>query len=164
MLADRDHVLFEYLEKENGKTVQALFRGYSGYVQADAKSVFNLIFADAGELEKKAPDLEHDGCERVEVGCWYHARRRFWEATVAKSHVVVSPLFSRDDGHGDRFSQGTADGDLTLRPQRADLLQTVTAVAGSRRTTRTGVSRGQIERAGAVDFTAFSLPRADGRR
>jgi hypothetical protein len=55
MLADRDHVLFEYLEKENGKTIHALFRGYSGYVQADAKSVFNLVFADAGELEKKAP-------------------------------------------------------------------------------------------------------------
>jgi transposase len=87
MLADRDHILFEYLEKENGKTIHGLFRGYSGYVQADAKSVFNLIFADAGELEKKAPDLEHDGCERVEVGCWYHARRRFWEAAVAKSHV-----------------------------------------------------------------------------
>jgi transposase len=87
MLADRDHVLFEYLEKENGKTIHALFRGYSGYVQADAKSVFHLVFADAGELEKKAPDLEHDGCERVEVGCWYHARRRFWEAAVAKSHV-----------------------------------------------------------------------------
>ena len=87
MLADRDHVLFEYVEKENGKTIHALFRGYSGYVQADAKSVFNLLFADAGELEKKAPDLEHDGCERVEVGCWYHARRRFWEAAVAKSHV-----------------------------------------------------------------------------
>jgi transposase len=87
MLADRDHILFEYLEKENGKTIHGLFRGYSGYVQADAKSVFNLIFADADELEKKAPDLEHDGCERVEVGCWYHARRRFWEAAVAKSHV-----------------------------------------------------------------------------
>jgi transposase len=87
MLADRDHVLFEYLEKENGKTIHALFRGYSGYVQADAKSVFNLVFADAGELEKKAPDLEHDGCERVEVGCWYHTRRRFWEAAVAKSRV-----------------------------------------------------------------------------
>jgi len=87
MLADRDHVLFEYLDKENGKSIHALFRGYSGYVQADAKSVFNLVFADAGELAKKAPDLEHDGCERVEVGCWYHARRRFWEAAVSKSHV-----------------------------------------------------------------------------
>jgi hypothetical protein len=41
-------------------------------VQADAKSVFNLLFADALELERKASDVEHDGCERVEVGCWYH--------------------------------------------------------------------------------------------
>ncbi|MGH8309042.1 MAG: IS66 family transposase [Steroidobacteraceae bacterium] len=87
MLADRDHVLFEYLDKENGKAIQAHFRGYSGYVQADAKSVFHLVFADATELEKKAPDLEHDGCERVEVGCWYHMRRRFWEAAIAKSQV-----------------------------------------------------------------------------
>ena len=87
MLADRDHVLFEYLEKENGKAIYSLFRGYSGYVQSDAKSVFNLLFADAAELEHKASDLEHDGCERVPVGCWYHCRRRWWEAAVAKSEV-----------------------------------------------------------------------------
>lgn len=87
MLADRDHVLFEYLDKENGKTIHAHFRGYSGYVQADAKSVFNLIFADPVELESKASDVAHDGCERIEVGCWYHTRRRYWEAAVAKSQV-----------------------------------------------------------------------------
>ena len=33
------------------------------------------------------PELEHDGCSRTEVGCWYHCRRRFWEAAVAKSVV-----------------------------------------------------------------------------
>jgi transposase len=78
---------FEYLEKENGKAIYGLFRGYSGYVQSDAKSVFNLLFADAAEIECKASDLEHDGCERVPVGCWYHCRRRYWEAAVAKSEV-----------------------------------------------------------------------------
>jgi transposase len=56
-------------------------------VQADAKSVFNLIFADPVELESKASDVAHDGCERIEVGCWYHTRRRYWEAAVAKSQV-----------------------------------------------------------------------------
>ena len=87
MIADRDHILFEYLDKENGKTIHHLFRGFGGYVQADAKSVFNLLFADQEELARKAPDLEHDGKERVEVGCWYHCRRRFWEAAVAKSAI-----------------------------------------------------------------------------
>ena len=87
MIADRDHILYEYLEKENGPAIYRRFRGFSGHVQADAKSVFNLLFADEEELARKAPDLEHDGCMRVEVGCWYHCRRRFWEAAVAKSDV-----------------------------------------------------------------------------
>ena len=38
MIADRDHIVFEYLEKENGRAIHKLFRGYSGYVQSDAKS------------------------------------------------------------------------------------------------------------------------------
>ena len=28
----------------------------------------------------------------MEVGCWYHARRRFWEATVAKNAVAGEGL------------------------------------------------------------------------
>jgi transposase len=87
MIADRDHILFDYLEKENGKAIHERFRGFSGHVQADAKSVFNLLFADVDELKKKAADIEHDGCVRVEVGCWYHTRKRFWEAAVCKSQV-----------------------------------------------------------------------------
>jgi len=87
MIADREHIVFEYLEKENGPAIYDRFRGFEGYVQADAKAVFNLLFADADELARKAPDLEHDGLERVEVGCWYHCRRRFWEAAVAKDAI-----------------------------------------------------------------------------
>jgi transposase len=87
MIADRDHILYEYLEKENGKAIHALFRGFGGYVQSDAKSVFNLLFANEVELARKAPSVEHDGCERTSVGCWFHARQRFWEAAVAKSEV-----------------------------------------------------------------------------
>jgi transposase len=87
MIADRDHILFEYLEKENGKAIYERFRGFAGQVQADAKSVFNLLFADVDELKRKAPDIVHDGCVRMEVACWYHARKRFWEAAVCKSQV-----------------------------------------------------------------------------
>ena len=108
MIADRDHVLFEYLEKENGKAIYGRFRGFNGYVQSDAKSVFNLLFADAGELKQKADGLEHDGCERTAVGCWYHARKRFWEAAVSKSEVGreglvrMSRIFELDASWKDR--------------------------------------------------------------
>ena len=37
-------------------------------------------------------DVEHDSCNRFEVGCWYHARRRFWEAAVAKNAVAREGL------------------------------------------------------------------------
>lgn len=65
--------------------VSELFRGYSGYVQADAKSVYDALF--------RAPedDKPPDG-ERREVGCWSHARTKFWEATVAKSAVAREGL------------------------------------------------------------------------
>ncbi len=88
MIADREHIIFEYLEKEDGPAIYERFRGFNGYVQADAKSVFNLLFADAAELKVKACKVKHDGCERTEVGCWYHCRRRFWEAAVAKCTVA----------------------------------------------------------------------------
>jgi transposase len=88
MIADRDHIVFEYLEKENGASIYERFRGFEGYVQADAKAVFNLLFADEAELKLKTCEVEHDGCERVEVGCWYHSRRRFWEAATAKCFVA----------------------------------------------------------------------------
>lgn len=92
MIADRDHIVFEYLEKETGAAIYQRFRGFSGHVQADAKAVFNLLFADEAELRRKTSEVEHDGCTRTEVGCWYHCRRRFWEAAVAKCPVAREGL------------------------------------------------------------------------
>ena len=92
MIADKDHILFKYLEKEDGPSIYENFSGFSGYVQADAKAVFNLLFADEAELKRKACEVEHDGCERSEVGCWYHCRRRFWEAATAKCPVAREGL------------------------------------------------------------------------
>lgn len=91
MIADRDHILFEYLEKETSATIYARFRNFSGYVQADAKAVFNLLFAAPDQIPKRS-EIEHDGCERTEVGCWYHLRRRFWEAAVTKNVVAREGL------------------------------------------------------------------------
>jgi transposase len=86
VIADRDHIFFEYTPRETSAVVKEMFKSYSGYVQADAKSVYDILFRQAHE---KPPD---DETVREEVGCWSHARRKFWEATVAKSVVAREGL------------------------------------------------------------------------
>jgi transposase len=86
LLADRDHVLFEYLPRETSAAVAEMFRGYSGYVQADAKSVYDILFREPGPIAE-------DGEGREEVGCWAHCRRKFYEAAIAKHSVAREALF-----------------------------------------------------------------------
>jgi transposase len=101
LIADRDHIFFEYTAKETSVVVSEMFRGYSGYIQADAKSVYDVLFR---EPESKSPEDEENPAVRHEVGCWSHTRRKFWEATVAKSVVAreglarIGRLFAVDDG------------------------------------------------------------------
>jgi transposase len=66
-----------------------MFKGYEGYIQADASSVYNALFRPA-----EPGDPEDDGCTRTEVGCWSHARRKYWEAALAK-HVVAREALVR---------------------------------------------------------------------
>jgi transposase len=75
VLADKDHVFFEYQPKHTSEAVCSMFKGFSGYIQADAHCVYDALFrGDACESDdEKPPD---------EVGCWSHARRKFWEAAV----------------------------------------------------------------------------------
>ena len=89
-IADRDHVFFEYTAKETSKAVAAMFKGYSGYVQADAKSVYDVLFRDP--RERPADDDVDDGAVRHEVGCLAHARRKFWEAAIAKNAIAREAL------------------------------------------------------------------------
>lgn len=86
LLADRDHILFEYLPRETSDAVAEMFRGYHGYVQADAKSVYDILFRQDGTTE-----ADGDGPE--EVGCWSHCRRKFYEAAIAKDPLAREALF-----------------------------------------------------------------------
>lgn len=82
MVADRDHVLFEYVPRETSDAVRDMFRGYSGYVQADAKNTYDVLFhATDPPSEGERTDVRH------EVGCWAHCRRRFYEAAIGKDKL-----------------------------------------------------------------------------
>jgi transposase len=75
VLADKDHVLFEFQAKHTSAAVCEMFRGFGGYIQADAHAVYDAVFR--GEA-RASPDDEAP----KEVGCWSHCRRRAWEAAV----------------------------------------------------------------------------------
>jgi transposase len=76
VLADKDHVFFEYQPKHTSDAVCSMFRGFKGYIQADAHCVYDALFRGDARVEEsdKPPD---------EVGCWSHARRKVWEAAVS---------------------------------------------------------------------------------
>jgi len=86
-IADRDHVFFEYAPRETSAVVGEMFKGFKGYVQADAKNVFDVLF--------RPPDTETAAEDRrFEVGCWVHGRRGLWEAAICtKSEVAREGLY-----------------------------------------------------------------------
>jgi transposase len=79
VLADQDHVFFEYQAKHTSAAVCEMFRGFKGYIQADAHCVYDALYRGDARVSPadKAPE---------EVGCWSHSRRRFWEAATAAKH------------------------------------------------------------------------------
>jgi hypothetical protein len=75
VLADRKHIFFEFQAKHTSAAVCEMFRGFSGYIQADAHAIYDALFrGEAVDEESEAP---------TEVACWSHVRRRFWEAAVS---------------------------------------------------------------------------------
>ena len=93
-IADADHVFFEYTPEENSAVVQRMFEGFSGFVQADAKSVFDVLYRPPKD---RAPidDARSDLGVRHEVGCWSHARTKNWETAIATQDVVAREALAR---------------------------------------------------------------------
>ena len=95
-LADNDHVLFEYRERHTSDAVCDMFRGYKGYIQADAHCIYDALYrGDAVEQGEKHP---------AEVGCWCHARRKAWEAAIMtkapearEALLRIRELFRREE-------------------------------------------------------------------
>lgn len=91
-IADADAVFFEFTPRENSEVVAALFRGFQGMVQADAKSVFDILYR-APKERGIASDEELEVC--TEVGCWSHARRKVWETAIATQSVTAREALAR---------------------------------------------------------------------
>lgn len=75
VLADKKHVFFEFQAKHTSAAVCEMFRGFSGYIQADAHTIYDALFRGDAVDDGIAPPTE--------VACWSHARRRLWEAAVS---------------------------------------------------------------------------------
>lgn len=66
-------VLYEFTDDRRGAHVQRMLAGYEGYLQADAYAGFNALY---------------QGGRIIEVACWAHARRKFFEiAEAAPKHT-----------------------------------------------------------------------------
>ena len=53
-----------------------LFANYRGYLHADASNVYDALFA-------QRPDV-------LEVACWAHARRKFYDVAVASTAATIA--------------------------------------------------------------------------
>jgi len=121
VLADRDHVFFEYQSKHTGAVVCEMFKGFSGYIQADAHIIYDALFL--GLAPKGTPPDPSPGPPPIEVGCWSHARRNFWDAAVCKHEIGleglrrIDAIFAADRLLADLApSQRKAMRDVHVRP------------------------------------------------
>jgi transposase len=76
--ANNRFIVYDYTPDHSGAGPGRVFKGFQGYLQADACSVYDALFTD-GSI--------------VEVGCWMHARRYFYEARTSdpvRAHVLLA--------------------------------------------------------------------------
>ena len=66
-LADRDHVFFDYQPKHNSLAVWTMFKGYSGYIQADAHVIYDALFR--GTPPEGAEETEDEAKKRGPPPC-----------------------------------------------------------------------------------------------
>jgi hypothetical protein len=84
VLADRDHVFFDFQAKHNSLAVWEMFKGYKGYIQADAHVIYDAVFKGIPPegADETVEEASKRGPPPIEVGCWAHCRRHMWEAAV----------------------------------------------------------------------------------
>ena len=79
-IGDHNHryIVYDYTPDRSGDGPRRVFQDFTGYLQADAYSAYDALYV-SGKI--------------VEVGCWMHARRKFYEARTSdpvRSHLVLA--------------------------------------------------------------------------
>ena len=91
---DDEHVVFRFTSRRKSDGPREFLRGYKGYVQADAANLYDRLYEGGGS----------DG-EAIEVGCWAHARRRFFDAQLTdKERALVGLGFIKKLYEADRVA------------------------------------------------------------
>jgi transposase len=75
--AAHPYVVYRYSVNKEGQWPQAFLADFRGYLQGDAYAGYDALFA-TGAI--------------VEVGCWAHARRKFWEARDTDPEAALYAL------------------------------------------------------------------------
>jgi transposase len=110
MVGDNAHVVFRYTPTGEGASGPWMFlAGRTGYIQADAASVFDRLYN--GQV-----------ANAVEVGCWAHARRKFvalqdTDCRVAYPLNLIRRLYRLE--HLADLRELEADARAALRQQRS---------------------------------------------
>ena len=104
-VGDRDHPfdVFAFCPNHSAATIDAFLKDhdYHGYLNADALNIYDHLFK-SGTI--------------IELGCWVHARRNFFEAKdndVARSHVAmgyVRQLYAIEAEARDLIALGKLEG------------------------------------------------------
>jgi hypothetical protein len=85
-IADADHVFFEYTPKETSAVAGEMFRSYTGYVQADAKSIWDFLYRPPDQRTLPGDEIpDRPACR--EVACWSHSTSR-WAPWMRRSQIA----------------------------------------------------------------------------
>ena len=76
-------VLYHYSPDRKGKHAEALLGSCRGFLHADGYAGFNSLYA---------PDPKTGTARLVEVACWAHARRKFYDLHVATGSPVAKEV------------------------------------------------------------------------
>ncbi|HEY6326784.1 MAG TPA: IS66 family transposase [Candidatus Cybelea sp.] len=110
-VADDDYVVFRYTPRRKSDGPREFLKGYTGYVQADAANLYDRLFGDAeGAGEDEAAK---------EVGCWAHARRRFFDAQLTdRDRALIGLGFIKKLYEADRIVMKLPPARRTAERQR----------------------------------------------
>ena len=95
--------VYEYTPDRKGEHPQAFLKDFSGYLQADAYSGFDPLFAKDEEGKQKVE----------EVGCWGHTRRKFVDVVTLDPSSIAQDLLKmiQDIYYTDRLIKETGYND-----------------------------------------------------